>query len=127
MKINNLIFIFLTIILLAACSQSTNKADRFKNGNFEIPAGDTYGKTIIIRKDTLQIELYEKRMDSLSIHWKDNFNYTLQMLNPKREIDKDPIHVRITGLKEKSYDFEAVIGHSNFKQKGTIYILEKEE
>ena len=35
-------------------------ADRFKKGVFEIPAGDGYGKTTIIRRDSLQIEEYEK-------------------------------------------------------------------
>jgi hypothetical protein len=43
------------------------------------------------------------------------------MLHPKTAIDEDPIHVKITNLKKDSYDFEAVIGHSNYIQKGTIY------
>ena len=42
------------------------------------------------------------------------------MIHPKAAIDEDPIHVKITNLKANSYDFEAVIGHSNFVQKGTL-------
>jgi len=42
------------------------------------------------------------------------------MLHPKSAIDEDPIHVKITNVKKDSYEFEAVIGHSNFVQKGEI-------
>lgn len=95
-------------------------ANRFKSGTFEIPAGKGYEKTTIIRKDSLQIEKYEDRIDTLSISWKNNFNYTLKMLHPKTAIDEDPIHVKITSIKDSSYEFEAVIGHSNYVQKGEI-------
>ncbi len=113
-----LIIVLFTLIL--SCKREELNLDRFKTGTFEIPAGKGYEKTIIIRQDSLQIEKYESRIDSLSIFWKNNFNYTLKMLHPKTAIDEDPIHVKITSLKKDSYDFEAVIGHSNYIQKGTI-------
>ena len=119
MKKNALIII--VFIALFSCKSDELNQDRFKIGTFEIPEGKGYEKTIIIRQDSLQIEKYEDRIDSLSIFWKNNFNYTLKMLHPKTAIDEDPIYVKITNLKKDSYEFEAVIGHSNFKQKGTIY------
>jgi len=97
-----------------------SNADRFKLGTFEIPAGQGYEKTIIIRQDSIQIEKYEDRSDTLLISWKNNFNYTLKMLHPKTAIDEDPIHIKITSLKDNSYEFEAVIGQSNYVQKGEI-------
>lgn len=99
---------------------TTPNPDRFKSGTFEIPAGKGYEKTIIIRKDSLQIEKYDDRIDTLSISWKNNFNYTLKMLHPVIAIDEDPIHIKITSIKDKSYEFEAVIGNSNYVQKGEI-------
>lgn len=108
-------------IAVLSCKNEEMNPDRFKTGTFEIPEGKGYEKTSIIRKDSLQIEKYEDRIDSLSIFWKNNFNYTLKMLHPKTAIDEDPIYVKITSLKKDSYDFEAVIGHSNFIQKGTIF------
>ena len=75
---------------------------------------------MIIRTDSLQIEKYEDRIDTLTITWKNNFNYTLKMMHPKTALDEDPIYVKITNLKKDSYEFEAVIGHSNFVQKGEI-------
>lgn len=128
-------FILLSILLLAlfSCKDKNTAsnpngfklgaapdADRFKSGTFEIPAGKGYEKTIIIRQDSIQIEKYEDRIDTLSISWKNNFNYTLKMLHPKTAIDEDPIHVKITNIKDSSYEFEAVIGHSNYVQKGEI-------
>lgn len=101
-------------------SETVSSADRFKSGIFEIPAGQGYEKTIVIRQDSIQIEKYEDRIDTLSISWKNNFNYTLKMLNPKTAIDEDPIHIKITSLKDDSYEFEAVIGNSNYVQKGEI-------
>lgn len=99
---------------------TTPDADRFKSGIFEIPAGKGYEKTLIIRQDSIQIEKYQDRIDTLSISWKNNFNYTLKMLHPKTAIDEDPIHIKITSIKDDSYEFEAVIGNSNYVQKGEI-------
>lgn len=130
---------FLVIILLLAACSPKSKGDptRFKHGTFEIPAGEGYSKTIIIRKDSLQIERYSKivsistdsavtekrieHIDTLFITWKNNFAYTLKMKNPKTDLDKDPIFVQITKVTDTSYDFLAKIGYSNFKQKGTVY------
>ena len=115
-KIALLLFLIVTI----SCNTEPLKADRFKTGTFEIPAGKGYEKTLIIRTDSLQIEKYEDRIDTLTITWKNNFNYTLKMMHPKTALDEDPIYVKITNLKKDSYEFEAVIGHSNFVQKGEI-------
>ena len=107
--------------LIVSCKEDDLNPDRFKTGTFEIPEGKGYEKTIIIRLDTIQIEKYQDRIDTLSIFWKNNFNYTLKMIHPKTAIDEEPIHVKITSLKNDSYEFEAVIGYSNFIQKGTIF------
>ena len=113
-----LILVLFTLVI--SCKNDPLTSDRFKYGTFEIPEGKGYEKTIIIRQDSIQIEKYESRIDTLTIYWKNNFNYTLKMLHPKTAIDEDPIHVKITSVDKNSYDFEAVIGHSNFVQKGTL-------
>ncbi len=114
------ITIFVLLISLISCKNDELNPDRFKTGTFEIPEGKGYEKTIITRKDSLQIEKYEDKIDTLSISWKDNFNYTLKMVNPKTAIDEDPIHIKITSIQKDSYEFEAVIGHSNYVQKGKL-------
>lgn len=115
------IILFISIIiLLVGCKESPLSPDRFKTGTFEIPEGKGYSKTIITRIDSLQIEQYEERIDSFSILWKNNFNYSLKMTNPTSALDEEIIYVKITNIEKNSYDFEAVIGFSNYTQKGTI-------
>lgn len=118
MKKIAIIIVLLTLSI--SCKNEELSPDRFKTGTFEIPKGKGYEKTIIIRQDSIQIEKYQDRTDTLSIYWKDNFNYTLKMLHPTTAIDEDPIHIKITNIKKDSYEFEAVIGHSNFVQKGNL-------
>lgn len=113
---------YLFLVLIIGCTNKKLSPDRFKTGTFEIPAEKGYSVTHIQRLDSLQIERYENRIDTLIIHWNTPFKYTLKILHPKTELDKDPIHVKITDIKEHSYDFEATIGDSNYKQKGTLLI-----
>lgn len=124
-----------------SCSQPKGNSERFKQGVFVIPAGDNYSETIITRIDSLQIEEYTrsvsfstdttvaeqkvKRIDTLYIKWKNNFAYSLRMKTPKTKMDKDLIFVQINEVKDSSYSFTAKVGYSNFKQKGTLYILNK--
>ena len=116
----NIVLIIAVFTLILSCKNEPLDPDRFKTGTFEIPGGKGYEKTVIIRQDSIQIEKYEDRIDTLLITWKNNFNYTLKMINPETAIDEDPIHIKITNIEKNSYEFEAVIGHSNFIQKGEI-------
>ena len=129
---------FLVVFLVFSCTpEKEGDPKRFKYGTFEIPSGNGYGKTTIVRKDSLQIEEYSKivsissdslvtekevkHIDTLFIKWKNNFAYSLRMKHPKTELDKDPIFVQITKVTDSSFNFTAKIGYSNFKQKGTVY------
>jgi hypothetical protein len=129
------VYYFAALLLLSSCSSEIkDNSERFKYGVFEIPAGKGYSKTTITRKDSLQIEEYDKitsisndsitaerrvkHIDTLYITWKNNFFYTLKMKSPKQKLDKQPIFVQITRLKENGYEFTAKIGFSKFKQEG---------
>jgi hypothetical protein len=133
-----LLAILAFFIILTSCqSEIKDNTDRFKKGVFEIPAGEGYSKTIITRKDSIQIEAYEKiiatsidgnagekrikHLDTLYIKWKNNFFYSLKMKSPKKELDKDAIYVQITEITDNSYKFKAKIGFSKFATDGTIY------
>lgn len=121
----HLLVIWCSVVLISCTKEKSLTILDFRTGVFEIPGGESFDKTTFKRTDSLQIENYGDRIDSLSIVWKDNFNYTLQMLNPKSALDKEPIRVKITGIKSNSYNFEAVIGHSNYKQSGTVFKTSK--
>ncbi|WP_064968011.1 hypothetical protein [Tenacibaculum ovolyticum] len=129
---------FLVLSMVFSCTpEKKGDPKRFVYGTFEIPAGNGYGKTTIIRKDSLQIETYTKKVnistdslvsekeikhtDTLFIKWKNSFAYSLRMKSPKTDLDKDPIFVQITKVTDSSFSFTARIGYSNFKQNGTVY------
>ena len=132
-----LIILFAISVISCTSKKISGDADRFKKGVFEIPSSKSFGKTTIIRKDSLQIEKYTTvhtvtkkgivkidsvlHIDTLYIKWKNNFFYTLRMKSPKKKLDKDPIFVQITKVTDSSYSFSAKVGFSNFKQKGVAY------
>jgi len=118
-----IIFLFLSILLLFSCKEVTivDNNNQFKTGTFEIPAGKNFVKETIIRIDSLQISKYGNKIDTMTIKWKNNFFYTLKYINPKNELQKDPMFVQINKIHDNSYDFTVKIGFSSFSTKGTIY------
>ena len=125
------------LCILSSCTSDKGDPKRFREGIFEVPAGDGYSKTTITRIDSIQIEEYDKiisisndsvsrekrikHIDTLYIEWKNNFFYSLKMKSPKKELDKDAIYVQITKITDDSYDFSAKIGFSKFLTDGTVY------
>ena len=127
--INNIQILFIVSCLLflniVSCkSEFKDNSNRFKEGIFEIPAGGNFVKETIIRKDSIQISKYGSSVDTLSIKWKNNFFYTLKYINPKTDLQKDPMFIQINKVNENSYDFTVKIGFSKFSQKGTVYKIE---
>lgn len=115
-------FLMLSSLILLSCkSEFKDNSDQFKNGVFEIPAGKNFVKETIIRKDSIQISKYGNHIDTLSIKWKNNFFYTLKYINPKNDLQKDPMFIQINKINNNSYDFTVKIGFSKFTKKGTIY------
>ncbi|MGB0880020.1 MAG: hypothetical protein ACPGTO_05590 [Polaribacter sp.] len=113
---------FLSSFLFFSCkSEIKDNSDRFKKGVFEIPAGKNFVKETIIRKDSIQISKYGDNIDTLLIQWKNNFFYTLQYINPKNDLQKDPMFIQINKIHKNSYDFTVKIGFSKYSKKGTIY------
>jgi hypothetical protein len=117
-----LVFILVGILVLTSCkSEFEDNSDRFKLGVFEIPAGKGFVKETIIRNDSIQISKHGNHVDTLSIKWKNNFFYTLKYINPKNDLQKDPMFVQINKIHKDSYDFTVKIGFSKFSKKATVY------
>ena len=116
--------VLVIFITFSSCETVINdNSDQFKTGVFEIPSGKGFVKETIIRKDSIQISKYGDQIDTLSIKWKNNFFYTLRYINPKTDLQKDPMFVQINKIKKDGYDFTVKIGFSKFSKKGTILKL----
>ncbi|MDD7914234.1 hypothetical protein [Polaribacter ponticola] len=50
--------------------------------------------------------------------------YTLKYINPKTELQKDPMFIQINKIHKESYDFTVKIGFSKFSKKATIFKVE---
>ena len=116
--------VLVIFITFSSCETVINdNSDQFKTGVFEIPSGKGFVKETIIRKDSIQISKYGDQIDTLSIKWKNNFFYTLRYINPKTDLQKDPMFVQINKIKKDGYNFTVKIGFSKFSKKGTILKL----
>ena len=125
MKYLLLFFLFGSLI---SCQKGTQtNVDAFKNGQFKTILED--GKTVsyATRNDSLQIENFNNKIDTFKINWINRFEYVLIKKKPKTLLDSTPFHVKITSIKENSYDFTAYYKGSNFKQKGKAIKLSKKE
>ena len=118
-----IIFTLFVLTIIVSCKEAVivDGNNKFKTGVFEIPAGKNFVKETLIRKDSIQISKHDGHVDTLSIKWKNNFFYTLRYINPKNEMQKDPMFIQINKVYENSYDFTVKIGFSNFSTKGTIH------
>ena len=106
-------------LLLTSCNELPKSApNNFKVGKYKTILEDNDITSFAVRNDSIQIETYDNKKDTFNIHWKNQFEYVLLKRNPKSKLDSTPFHVKITGIKKKSYNFKAYYKGSNFKQKG---------
>lgn len=123
MKGLKIVLIILSINALS-CKNESIHIDELKNGTFETELEDVKGNSIAVRKDSIQIELFDGKRDTFYIRWKNDFEYTLFKKNPKNLLDSTPFYVKITGIKKNTYNFTAHYKGSNFRQKGTATKVE---
>jgi hypothetical protein len=94
-----------------------------KQGTFKTILDDSELSSTAVRNDSIQIESFNKKLDTFKIFWKNDFEYVLTKTNPKTLLDSTPFQVKIIEVKQNSYSFIASYKGSNFKQKGTAVKL----
>ena len=117
----------ITILFITTASCLTNSnvhVDELKNGSFKTTLEDKETISYATRNDSIQIEDFNGIKDTFNIKWIDQFEYVLVKRNPKTMLDSTPFHVKITGIKNNTYTFNAYYKGSNFKQKGTAVKLD---
>lgn len=116
----------ITLSVLFSCSQG-NKTDivSFRKGHFKTYLGERKDSSTFYRDENYQIERYRNKADTFAIVWKSSFEYELKKLHPKGKLDSIPFLVKITGVKENSYNFKGSYIGSNFKQEGITFKTSK--
>ena len=108
--------------LMISCYNPERNCEKFKTGTFEFEAylnGDLQ-KTTFIRKDSIEIEIFNTKKDTAQIRWINDCEYILKSKNPKSRSEKQPIHMKILSTTENSYIFEYKIVGKTEKQKGRV-------
>src|SRR5690554_7939874 len=120
------ISIFFGILLLVSCYQQERNCTNFRNGKIKYEH-EIEGKkkvTYYERKDSLEIENYEGKIDSSYVRWINDCEYILHKINPKNRHEQKGVHIKILTTTNNSYKFEFnLVGDSN-KQQGTVIKLE---
>ncbi len=113
------------LILSISCVKSTNlHVKELKKGSFKTTLEDNETVSYAMRNDSIQIEDFNGIKDTFNIEWIGQFEYVLVKRHPKTLLDSTPFHVKVTGIKNNTYTFNAYYKGSNFKQKGWAEKLE---
>ena len=121
-----LLIVFISTIYLSSCTGGNQlKVQDLKKGSFRtVLDNNSSAESVSTRNDSVQIELYKGKKDTFYINWVDKFEYILIKKNPKNLLDSTPFHVKITGIKDRSYTFKAYYKGSKFIQQGKAFKLE---
>ena len=116
----------LLLLSLTSCYNIERNCKDFKTGKFKFEY-EVNGKkqtTFFERKDSIEVETFNGKIDSSSIRWVNDCEYVLTKINPKTIQEKKSISMRILTTSKNSYTFEFAIVGSNQKQVGTVIRIE---
>ena len=125
----NLLYIIIVSSLFASCLDKPERnCEDFKNGTFEF----TYekdGKPVVtkfVRNDSIQIDYYENKIDTILIDWINACEFVASNKNPRTLSEKKAIHFKILSTSGNSYTFESSMAVKNKKDdyntfRGTAY------
>jgi hypothetical protein len=111
----------LFFLLLTSCYQQERNCTDFKTGKFTSKTeieGKKYTSTFE-RNDSIQIEMYEGKVDTFKVRWTNDCEYVIQNIHPKNRAEKKPVQMKILTTNSKSYTFEYSFVGDTKKQRGT--------
>ena len=120
-KIMKSVFLGLLFLLLTSCYQQERNCTDFKTGKFTSETeieGKKYTSTFE-RNDSIQIEIYEGKIDTFKVRWTNDCEYVIQNIHPKNRAEKKPVQMKILTTNSKSYTFEYSFVGDAKKQRGT--------
>lgn len=116
-----LLLLLLTLSLISCYEQDRDCTD-FKTGKFTSET-TVKGKKLVSefeRNDSIQIEVFEGKIDTFKVRWVNDCEYIMVNRHPKNREEKKAIAVRILSTKGLTYSFDySYVGDAN-KQRGTV-------
>lgn len=106
--------------MLSGCYGVERNCNEFQIGSYSSEIAID-GQTFIssfVRSDSLQIETFDGKTDSSTVRWINECEVIFRTINPKSNLEKKDIHLKILTTTDSSYNFEySYVGESK-KQKG---------
>jgi len=117
-----LILKLLLVLFLSSCSELNEErsCNDYKNGNFQssIIINDVEYTSKFSRNDSVQVEIFDNKIDSSYVRWINNCEVIFKTINPKNITEKKSIHLKILKTGNDYYEFEySYVGESK-KQRG---------
>ncbi len=125
-SISKKIGVLLVLLSFVSCYEQERKCTDFKTGKFtsETTIKGKKFTTQFERNDSIQIEMYEGKIDTFNLRWINDCEYIMQNSRPKNREERKSISIRILTTQEKNYTFEYSYVGESIKQKGTVTKLE---
>lgn len=103
-----LIVVFIFSFALIACSGPQRDCANFKTGTFEFEEflNGEIQKTTFTRNDTLEVDFFNKRVDSFAVRWINDCEYVVRSLRPKSLAEERAVHFKILSTEGNRYTFE---------------------
>jgi len=122
-------FPFIVIAILAtSCYEQQRNCTDFKTGVFKSEAfvGSQLVQSTFIRKDSIEIDIFEGVADTASVRWINDCEYIVKKLNPKNREEQRAVHIKIITTDKNSYVFEYNLVGSSKKERSTAVRIEEE-
>lgn len=116
-------FILALTLQFLSCYEFERNCKSFKTGEFisETEINGIVYKSRFSRTDSLQVEVYDKRIDSAEVRWINDCEVIFKTINPKNMAERKDIHLKILTTTDSSYTFEYSYVGDVKKQKGIAY------
>lgn len=121
-------FLAIAFFFFSCMDRAERNCSDFKTGTFEYSYldGDKIVTSSFTRNDSIEIDYFEDRIDTVSVRWINDCEYVMRSINPKTLSEKKAVHFKILSTTENSYTFEysfvVKTTKSDYKKyRGTVY------
>ncbi len=108
-------------LLLCSCNTTERNCKSYNTGEFitHTQVNDTTYTSSFVRNDSIQIEIFNGKIDTSSYRWINDCEFVLRTLNPKSRLDLKNIHIKILTTTDSSYTYEYSFVGDKRKEIGT--------
>ena len=120
MRIN---LIFVALFAFTSCYNTERNCNDYKLGSYysEVIIDSMLYKSEFTRDTDIQVEFYNKKVDSSEVRWINDCEMVFRTINPKNRAQRKDVHLKILTTTDSSYTFEYSYVGEKLKQKGIAY------